>query len=105
MRLFLQLTSPARTALGFALATVLAWLCFIIWRRDRTQPALAWWGAAHVAYAIAMLLLVLRGTIPPWLSIVLGNTGIGLGYGLLWAGARLFSGLGVHRRGILAGAL
>ncbi|MBC4018445.1 sensor histidine kinase [Siccirubricoccus deserti] len=101
----MQLLSPTRTALAFALAAVFAWLFFLIWQRDRAQPALAWWGAAHAAWAIAMLVLTFRGPIPPGLSILLGNIAIGLGYGLLWGGARLFSGLRPHWWGILAGVL
>jgi signal transduction histidine kinase len=99
----LQLTAPARNALGLALATVLAWLFLVIWRRDRTQPALAWWGAAHAVCALSMVMFTLRGTIAAPIVITLANVGLALGQGLIWAGARRFSGLEVTCHGVLAG--
>ena len=100
----LQLTTSARVALSFALAAVFAWLFLLIWRRDRTQPALAWWAAAHVAWALSMPVFALRGLVPDWIPILLGNAAVCFGYGLLWGGTRRFSGLSVHAPGLLAGA-
>ncbi len=101
----MQLTSSARTTLGFALALVFAWLFHAIWRRDRSEPAVAWWGAAHAAWAASMLLFALRGSIPAPVVIVAANAGLALGYGLLWGGARRFAGLPVNRAALVAGAL
>jgi signal transduction histidine kinase/CheY-like chemotaxis protein len=99
-----QLNSSARTTLGFALALVFAWLFYAIWRRDRSQPAVAWWAAAHAAFAASMLVFVLRGALPGPVAVVLGNAGLSLGFGLLWGGARQFADLPATRAAVAAGA-
>ncbi|WP_052389568.1 ATP-binding protein [Belnapia moabensis] len=52
-----------------------------------------------------MLLFALRDTVSPWIAIIPGNIGLGLGYGLLWNGARQFSGRKVDHVGLFAGAI
>jgi signal transduction histidine kinase len=99
-----QLNSSARTTLGFALALVFAWLFYAIWRRDRSQPAVAWWAAAHATFAASMLVFALRGALPGPVAVVLGNAGLSLGYGLLWGGARRFADLPATRATVAAGA-
>jgi signal transduction histidine kinase/CheY-like chemotaxis protein len=99
-----QLNSSARTTLGFALALVFAWLFYALWRRDRSQPAVAWWAAAHATFAASMLVFAIRGALPGPVAVVLGNAGLSLGFGLLRGGARRFADLPATRAGVAAGA-
>jgi signal transduction histidine kinase/AmiR/NasT family two-component response regulator len=87
------------TLLSASLGALLLWL----WRRDRSQPALASWGAARLLGAAAMPLLAARGLIPDWASINLANAVICTGYGLTWGGARQFEDQPARPAVILAG--
>jgi hypothetical protein len=87
------------TLLSTSLGALLIWL----WRRDRSQPALASWGAGRLLATVAMPLLAARGAIPDWISIELSNALICVSYGLTWAGARQFEGLRARPAGVLAG--
>jgi signal transduction histidine kinase/CheY-like chemotaxis protein len=87
------------TLLSTSLGALLIWL----WRRDRSQPALASWGASRLLATAAMPLLAARGAIPDWASIELSNAVICLSYGLTWAGARQFEGMRARPAGVLAG--
>ena len=101
----MQFSAPLRIALGFALAVVFAWLLPVaLAARDRDQAALGFWGAAHCCWAAAAAVFALDGQIPAWLGITLGNLGVALGYGLVWAGARRFGGQRARPAGIAAGA-
>jgi diguanylate cyclase (GGDEF)-like protein len=60
--------------------------------QNRAIRAPVWWGAAYILGAIGVGLLASRGTIPDFLSIDVSNALVLLGYGLTWAGARLFDG-------------
>ena len=51
------------------------------------------WGSAFIATSLATtLIIVARGTIPDFWSIVVGNALLTAAYGLLWSGARMFVG-------------
>jgi signal transduction histidine kinase len=84
-----------------SLGGLLLWL----WRRDRTQPALASWGAGRLLGAMALPLLAARGIIPAWASIDLANALVCLGYGLTWAGARQFEGQRPRPASVMAGSV
>ncbi|WP_431268444.1 response regulator [Dankookia sp. P2] len=101
----LLFSNPLRLALGFALATAFAWLFLSLWRRDRAQPALGLWGAAHAVWAAAALLFAAEALLPPPLGITLGNLAVALGYGLVWAGARRFAGRPARPVAVAAGLL
>src|ERR1700722_19739754 len=86
---------------SLSLGGLLIWL----WRRDRSQPALASWGAGRLLGAMALPLLAARGLIPAWASIDLPNAIVCFGYGLTWAGARQFEGLRPRPAATIAGAV
>jgi signal transduction histidine kinase/AmiR/NasT family two-component response regulator len=88
------------TLLSASLGGLLMWL----WHRDRSQPALASWGAARLVGAAAMPLLATRGLTPDWLSINLADAMMCFGYGLTWGGARQFEGRRARPAVIVAGA-
>jgi len=83
-------TLLAITVLTPALAGGLLWLS---WVQHRTVTALAIWGSGFITASIATtLIIVLRGTIPNFWSIIVGNALLAAAYGILWSGARKFDG-------------
>jgi signal transduction histidine kinase len=85
---------------GF-LGALLIWL----WWRDRSQPAVASWGVAHLMAAAALPMVAARGVIPDILSIDIPNAMVCLAYGLIWRGARQFDGRRADPVITLAGAV
>jgi GGDEF domain-containing protein len=68
-------------------------LLLLSWLQHRSTIALALWGAGFIAVSIATtLVIVARGTIPDFWSIVIGNAVLAAAYGILWRGARTFDG-------------
>ena len=86
---------------SICLGGLLIWL----WRRDRSQPALASWGAGRLIGGVALPLLAARGMIPQWISLEFANALVCVGYGLTWGGARQFEGLRAKPLTIMAGAV
>jgi len=64
----------------------------LIWRTRRTYPGFGCWTTGNVAYAAGSLLIVLRGTIPDGLSIILANLLILCAAELFLVGTRRFRG-------------
>ena len=68
-------------------------LLLLSWLQHRSIIALALWGAGFITASIATtLIIVARGTIPDFWSIVVGNAVLAAAYGILWCGARKFEG-------------
>jgi diguanylate cyclase (GGDEF)-like protein len=66
-------------------------LLLISWLQYRRQPALGVWAAGFFTASIAAaLIIVARGEIPNFFSIVVGNALLAVAYGILWCGARTF---------------
>ena len=66
------------------------------WLQHRWVTALALWGSGFITASIATtLIIVLRGTIPDFWSIIVGNALLAAAYGILWCGARKFDGKNV----------
>jgi diguanylate cyclase (GGDEF)-like protein len=71
-------------------------LLLLSWLQHRKVTALALWGAGFIIASVATtLIIVLRGTIPNFWSIVVGNALLAAVYGILWSGARKFDGKNV----------
>lgn len=64
----------------------------LIWRAGRNEAAVLLWGTAYGVATLAMTMVGLRGQIPPFLSIVVGNSLLLLAFGLVWLGYRRFIG-------------
>lgn len=64
----------------------------LIWRQNPDMRALRWWSSAYAVWSLGIALLLLRGSISDWVSILGANVVLGLSQGLLWAGARVFNG-------------
>lgn len=58
--------------------------------QNRAIPGPMWWGAAYILGSAGAGLMATRGTLPDFVSIDMANAFILLGYGLTWAGARVF---------------
>jgi len=71
-------------------------LLLLSWLQHRRVSALALWGSGFITASVATtLIIVLRGTIPNFWSIVVGNALLAAAYGILWSGARKFEGKNV----------
>jgi diguanylate cyclase (GGDEF)-like protein len=66
-------------------------LLLLSWIQHRRQPALGVWAVGFFTASIAAALIVVaRGEIPNFWSVVVGNTILAVSYGILWSGARTF---------------
>ena len=66
-------------------------LLLLSWLQHRRVSALALWGSGFVTASVATtLIIVLRGTISDFWSIIVGNALLAAAYGILWSGARKF---------------
>ena len=54
---------------------VCVWFIMLLWRQNRRRFAgTTFWAVDFVFQAVALFLIVMRGTIPDWMSIVFSNT-------------------------------
>lgn len=68
-------------------------LLLLSWLQHRRVTALAVWGSGFITASVAItLIIVARGTIPDFLSIIVGNSLLAAAYGILWCGARKLDG-------------
>ena len=68
--------------------------------------ALGAWGFGFITASVATtLIIVARGTIPDFWSIIVGNSLLAVAYGILWSGARTFEGKSVSIPLALLGVL
>jgi diguanylate cyclase (GGDEF)-like protein len=66
-------------------------LLLLSWLEHRRQAALVVWAAGFLTASVAAtLIIVARGDIPNFFSIVVGNALLAIAYGILWCGARTF---------------
>ena len=81
-------------------------LLLLSWLQHRRVSALALWGSGFITASVATtLIIVLRGTIPNFWSIIVGNALLAAAYGILWSGARKFEGKNVSILLALVGVL
>ena len=81
-------------------------LLLLSWLQHRRIVALGVWGFGFCTASIATTLIVVaRGAIPDFWSIVVGNALLAAAYGILWCGARKFEGKNVSIVLALAGVL
>jgi diguanylate cyclase (GGDEF)-like protein len=68
-------------------------LLLISWLQHPRQSALGVWGSGFLTAAVAATLIIVgRGAIPDFWSIVVGNALLTVAYGILWCGALAFEG-------------
>ena len=62
------------------------------WLQDRRSNWLAWWIGPYFLGGTGIALFVPRGLISDWISIGLANALLFVSFGLVWQGARVFTG-------------
>ncbi|MDM7926725.1 MAG: PAS domain S-box protein [bacterium] len=73
--------------------SICVWLIALQWRRNRKRyPGLFFWVMNFLLEAVALFLVVLRGWIPDWASVVLSNVLALSGTLLLYIGLEVFTG-------------
>ena len=88
----MQLHIPTLALVAVFVTVILGALLLFAWRRDQSTDALAWWGAGYLVGGLSFALLSARGEIANVFSIEIANGLLLLGYSLLLAGTRAFSG-------------
>jgi PAS domain S-box-containing protein len=72
---------------------ICVWFVVLLWRQNRNRFAgTAFWAIDFVLQAAALILIVLRGAIPDWISMVLSNTLVVAGAILGFMGLERFVG-------------
>jgi diguanylate cyclase (GGDEF)-like protein len=71
-------------------------LLLLSWLQHPRQLALGVWGSGFLTASVAATLVVVgRGVIPNFWSIIVGNALFAVAYGIIWSGARAFEGKSV----------
>jgi diguanylate cyclase (GGDEF)-like protein len=94
-RLLVDRVPSLTTLLAIAVFTPALAGCLLLlsWLQHRSIAALGVWGSGFLMSSIATTLIVIaRGIIPNFWSIVVGNALLAAAYGILWCGARKFEG-------------
>jgi diguanylate cyclase (GGDEF)-like protein len=89
----------------FAICVVLGAAELLFFVRRPEHRGVGWWAAANLAGAIGMLLVGLRGLIPPVWSIALGNTLAVAGLIAAWFGVLAYDGRPLPIRSAIIGLL
>ena len=96
---------PTLFVLVVMICFVLGAVFFSAWYRDRGDRLALRASAGPVAIAIGVALLLMRGAVPDWLSIIVANSFLIAGIGLIWSTIRVFEGRSAPVVGILAGTI
>ena len=83
---------PTLVAITVFTSGLVGCLLLLSWLQHRRIFALALWGSAFIIAAIATTLIIARGTISDFWSIVIGNAILAAAYGIIWSGVRNFEG-------------
>src|ERR1700722_14181770 len=71
-------------------------LLLLSWLQHPRQLALGVWGSGFLTASVAATLVVVgRGVIPNFWSVIVGNALFAVAYGIIWSGARAFEGKSV----------
>jgi diguanylate cyclase (GGDEF)-like protein len=77
-------------AVLMAASLILALAMLFAWWMTPTEPALAHWAGAMAMFVLGVFCASLRGSIPDFASVALGNSALLVAYGLIWTGMRRF---------------
>jgi len=101
-----MLNLPTLLAITVFTPALAGCLLLLSWLQHRRITALALWGSGFIVASVATTLIIVeRGAIPDFWSIVIGNALLSAAYGILWSGVRNFEGKPVSVVLTLAGAL
>lgn len=62
------------------------------WWQDRRSNWLAWWSGPYFLGGLGICLFIPRGQIADWISIGVANALLFIAFGMVWQGARVFTG-------------
>ena len=96
---------PTLVAVIVFTSALVGCLLLFSWLQHRRIFALALWGSAFIIAAVATTLIIARGTISDFWSIVIGNAILAAAYGIIWSGVRNFEGKQLSVVLTLAGSL
>lgn len=96
---------PTLFVLIAMLSVVVAVMFLGAWLRDRNDSPALRAAAGAFAIAVGMVLILTRGTAPEWLSIVVANTILIAGFGVIWSAVRLFERRSAPIAAVFAGAI
>jgi hypothetical protein len=65
----------------------------LVWKTRRTYPGFGRWTAGNLLATLCLVLFSLRGTVPDWISVALGNAAALCSGVLFFQGSRKFRGL------------
>jgi signal transduction histidine kinase len=88
----MQFDSRTITLMGMAVCMLFSMLGVLIGRRSHTCPGFQHWTSANVCASLALLLVGLRGVIPDFISIMVGNALSVTAAALVIEGVRRFRG-------------
>jgi len=88
----LLLDNRTLTVVQVAVSLILCAVMLVGWRTQKTYPGFGLWTVGKIPNALGWLLISLRGFIPDWSSILLGNGLLLISPILTFAGIRLFRG-------------
>lgn len=84
---------------------MLGLLLLFAWVQNSAITAVAWWGSAHLARALSVVLFGLYGSAPAWVSTDLSNAVLFTAFAATWTGARVFDGRPPSYLGLFGGAI
>ena len=88
----LTLDNRTQTIVQVAVSVTLYLVMLVAWRTQRTYPGFGRWTHSKLPNALGWLLVSLRGLIPDWASVVVGNIVLFSSPLLLFEGIRQFRG-------------
>ncbi len=90
--MWLMLDNRTQTLVQVAVSTTLYLVMLVAWRTQNTYPGFRRWMVSNLPNGLGWLLISLRGLIPDWASIVLGNILVTVSPMMLFEGIRQFRG-------------
>jgi diguanylate cyclase (GGDEF)-like protein len=98
--------APARCGMMVFTPALAGCLLLLTWFQHQKVIALALWGSGFIAASIAAILIIIcRGAIADFWSIIVGNALLATAYGILWCGARKFDDRNISIPLILMGGV
>lgn len=88
----LTLDNRTQAIVQVAVSITLYLVMRVAWRTQKTYPGFSRWTVSNLPNALGWLLISLRGLIPDWASVLVGNVAIFISPILLFAGIRQFRG-------------
>jgi diguanylate cyclase (GGDEF)-like protein len=90
--MWLMLDNRTQTLVQVAVSTTLYLVMLVAWRTQNTYPGFRRWMVSNLPNGLGWLLISLRGLIPDWASVVVGNILVLVSPLMIFEGIRQFRG-------------